>query len=231
MRVFKLGGLAALAVVAGLSLTACQSDDGGDEAAGTGKGSASSQTAGDSGSSGDSEVTASAGASVSGASGGPSSEGDGKGGAQGADGGVAACRTDGLKVTAANTTIDGDDRATVAVTLKNAGGTSCALGGAYAGVDLKTNAGALSATRANKESIPDLPVVLKAGESTSFGVWYPFNKTGGSGVRVTGLVVTPPNETKPVTLAWPGEASLPVTEDGGGAGVEVGPLGSEGQGG
>ena len=27
---------------------------------------------------------------------------------------------------------------------------------------------------------------------------------GGSGVRITGLVVTPPNETKSVTLDWPG---------------------------
>ncbi|MET9661087.1 DUF4232 domain-containing protein, partial [Streptomyces sp. NPDC006510] len=58
----------------------------------------------------------------------------------------------------------------------------------------------------------------------------PINTSGGSGVRVTGLVVTPPDETKSVTLDWPGADSLPVT-DGAGSQVKVGPMGSAGQGG
>ena len=45
-----------------------------------------------------------------------------------------------------------------------------------------------------------------------------------------GLVVTPPDETKSVSLQWPGAATLPVTE-GGGSPVRVGPIGSAGQGG
>ncbi len=42
--------------------------------------------------------------------------------------------------------------------------------------------------------------------------------------------MTPPNETKSVTLAWPGKPSLPVT-DGSGEPVRVLPIGSAGQGG
>ncbi|MEE1735706.1 DUF4232 domain-containing protein, partial [Streptomyces sp. BE147] len=72
--------------------------------------------------------------------------------------------------------------------------------------------------------------ILKDGESTFFGITYPLNESGGSGVRITGLVVTPPDETKSVTLDWPGAATLPVT-DGSGSPVTVGPIGSAGQGG
>jgi hypothetical protein len=42
--------------------------------------------------------------------------------------------------------------------------------------------------------------------------------------------VTPPNETKTVTLRWPGAGTLPVTA-GTGSPVQVGPVGSAGQGG
>ncbi|MBP2579636.1 hypothetical protein J3A78_000114 [Streptomyces sp. PvR006] len=73
-------------------------------------------------------------------------------------------------------------------------------------------------------------VTLKSGKSVAFAISCPVHKTGGSGIRITGLLVTPPNETKTVTLAWPGAATLPVTE-GPGSRVKVGPIGSAGQGG
>ncbi|CAM5386034.1 hypothetical protein STENM327S_00388 [Streptomyces tendae] len=110
--------------------------------------------------------------------------------------------------------------------LKNGGGRDCSLAG-YAGVDLKTNAGTLSAERTGE---PAPSIVLADGETVTFGITYPINDTGGSGVRITGLVVTPPDETKSVTLDWPGGATLPAT-DGSGSPVRVGPLGSAGQGG
>jgi hypothetical protein len=135
------------------------------------------------------------------------------------------CRTADLKITAQDSTITGDPDGTVAVTLKNIGGHDCAISG-FAGVDLKTNAGSLSAKRTAEKPSPG---VLKSGKSVSFGITYPLNKSGGSGVRITGLLVTPPNETKTVTLAWPGAATLPVT-DGTGSPVKVGPIGSAGQG-
>ncbi len=71
--------------------------------------------------------------------------------------------------------------------LKNGGGRDCSLAG-YAGVDLKTNSGTVSAERTG-ESAPS--VVLADGDTVTFGITYPINDSGGSGVRVTGLVVTP----------------------------------------
>ncbi len=73
-------------------------------------------------------------------------------------------------------------------------------------------------------------MTLKDGDEVSFGVTYPVNDSGGSGVSVSAIVVTPPGETKSFSMEWPGAATLPVTE-GGGTPVKVGPMGSAGQGG
>lgn len=219
MRVRKLT-LAAMALAAGLSLTACQNDDGTDETSAPPAASAPSSSDGGSGSTGSDQA------------GGQDSAGktpNGTGGANGTgeDGKTAAkCRTDELEITATDATVGGDTEGTVAVDLKNGGGRACTLAG-YAGVDLTTNTGTLSAERTGEQAPP---IVLKDGENVTFGITYPINDTGGSGVRITGLVVTPPNETKSVTLDWPGGASLPAS-DSPGSPVKVGPMGSAGQGG
>ncbi|MFF5159947.1 DUF4232 domain-containing protein [Streptomyces sp. NPDC000348] len=216
MRVNKLT-IAALAVVAGLSLTACQNDD-----ATTDRSNSSSSSKGGSDSGGPAQGTAkeSAGNDSDEEQGTVAGTGSNEGGT------IGKCRTDELEVTATDSTIDGDEDNTVAVTFTNGGGRDCSIAG-FAGVDLKTNAGTVSAERTG-ESAP--ATVLKDGKSISFSISYPTNDTGGSGVRITGLVVTPPNETKSVTLDWPGAATLPVT-DGSGSPVRVGPIGSAGQGG
>ncbi|MET9531173.1 MULTISPECIES: DUF4232 domain-containing protein [unclassified Streptomyces] len=231
MRVHKLT-FAALAIAAGLSLTACQNDDGGAAASdsssgsaastesaasssGTGSGSGSSDQAGGKDSTG--TKSGGSGSSGTGTAAGSGSSAGGKGG---------KCRTDDLKITATDNTIGGDADATVVVELTNTSGRDCAISG-YAGVDLKTTYGPLSAKRTGQETIS---TVLKNGKAIDFPINYPFNKTGGSGIRITGLVVTPPDETKSVTLNWPGERTLPVT-DGSGSPVKIGPLGSAGQGG
>ncbi|MFF8882644.1 DUF4232 domain-containing protein [Streptomyces flaveolus] len=225
MRVRKLT-FAALAVAAGLSLTACNGDDGTAQSDGP---SASSPASSD-GASG----TGGAGTGGAGQDGGKDGSGNASGG-QSTDSGsggqdtsaeAGACRTDELDVTASDSTIDGDTEGSVAITFTNGGGRDCALTG-YAGIDLKTDAGDLSAERTGQEAGR---MVLKDGKSVSFTVSYPVNDTGGSGVRITALVVTPPDETKSVTLDWPGAATLPVT-DGAGSPVRVGPIGSAGQGG
>ncbi|MEV0444676.1 DUF4232 domain-containing protein [Streptomyces spectabilis] len=136
------------------------------------------------------------------------------------------CRTDDLDISASDSTIDGDTEGTVAVTFKNGGGRDCTLSG-YAGADLKTGEGDLSARRSGERATP---MTLKDGESVSFGITYPVNDSGGSGIRVTALVVTPPGETKSFSMEWPGGATLPVT-DGSDSAVQVGPMGSAGQGG
>ncbi|MGW1841328.1 DUF4232 domain-containing protein [Streptomyces sp. NPDC001966] len=219
MRVRKLT-FAALVVAAGLSLTACQNgeDDLGQDAPSSSAGASS--TSGGSGSGGSEQA------------GGKDSAGKGSGGQGTAagtgsneNGKVGKCRTDELEITATDSTIGGDTDGTVAVEFKNGGGRDCVLSG-YAGVDLKTSAGSLSAERTGEKATP---MTLKDGKSVYFGITYPMNESGGSGVRITGLVVTPPDETKSVTLDWPGAATLPVT-DGSGSQVKVGPMGSAGQG-
>ncbi|MEU3492835.1 DUF4232 domain-containing protein [Kitasatospora cineracea] len=221
MRV-RTSAFVVLAVAAALSLTACQDDEtGAVQGAPTGAPAAS--------------TGASAGASPSG---GQAPTGTGKGAApstaapstaapagSGGAGKAAKCRTADLTVTAADRTITGDDANTVVVELKNHSGKDCTLSG-YAGVDLQTPSGPLSAKRSGE---PVVSAVLKSGKSTYFGISYPANNTGGSGLRITGLVVTPPDETQPVTLPWPGAGSLPAT-DTDGSPVKVGPVGSAGQG-
>ncbi|GAA1369860.1 DUF4232 domain-containing protein [Streptomyces beijiangensis] len=220
MRVHKLT-FAALAVAAGLSLTACQNEA-------DGAGQSTPSTASNTSSSGDGSGSGGTDQSGGKASAGKSSDDQGTvaGTGSNANGKVGKCRTDELEITAKDNTIDGDPDATVVVELKNGGGRDCAISG-YAGVDLKTNAGPLSAKRTGQQAVS---AILKNGESTYFPIDYPFNKSGGSGVRITGLLVTPPDETKTVTLAWPGNATLPVT-DGTGSAVKIGPIGSAGQGG
>ncbi|OPC79010.1 hypothetical protein B4N89_33435 [Embleya scabrispora] len=147
------------------------------------------------------------------------------GGAGNSGSGPAKCRTDDLSFLADDATIDGDDDRTVAVTLDNLAG-DCTMTG-FAGVDLKTTAGTISAERTDE---PVVPVILKRDTSISFGIHYPANDSGGSGIRITGLLVTPPGETKSADIPWPGATTLPVT-DGTGTPVTVGPMGSAGQGG
>jgi hypothetical protein len=223
MRAQKLT-IAALALAAGLALTACQNDDAAMGQDTSANGSSSSSSSSSTGGSGSGGKAAQGSAKESGGT-----KADGQGGSEGTgsdtNNGTEKCRTDNLDITAQDTTITGEDPRTVAVTFMNAGGHDCVLSG-FAGVDLKTNAGTISAQR---EGDPADATVLKNGKSVSFYVSYPVNDTGGSGVRITGLVVTPPNETKSVTLTWPGAGSLPASDDA--APVKVGPIGSAGQGG
>lgn len=120
-----------------------------------------------------------------------------------AAGKTAKCRTADLTVTAGDRTITGDADNTVVVELKNHGGKDCALCG-YAGVDLKTSADTLSAERSGE------PVRFGCREKRQVDVLrhqLPGQCLGRLGVKVTGLVVTPPDETQSVTLAWWGRAS------------------------
>ncbi|MGW6205210.1 DUF4232 domain-containing protein [Streptomyces sp. NPDC055089] len=221
---------AALVVAAGLSLTACQNGDDGAAASdpsSASSASAASSSGGGSGSGGSDQDSGKESAGTGSDGKGTAAPADSDSGSGSGDKGTAPkCTTDGLDVTAQDGFIDGDTDGTVVVGLTNGSGADCVISG-FAGVDLKTNAGDISATR---KGDPGDPYILKNGKEIDFYVSYPLNESGGSGVRITGLVVTPPNETKSVTLAWPGNDSLPVT-DGSGSPVLVGPIGSAGQGG
>ncbi|GHC87791.1 DUF4232 domain-containing protein [Streptomyces flavofungini] len=226
MRVRKLT-FVALAVAAGLSLTAC--DKGDDKGQGDPKPESASSSGG-SGSEGSGQgEEKGSGGQGSGAEDSASKDSGGQGTAgsgSGVDGKVAKCRTDDLDISASDSSISDEPEGTVTVEMKNGSGQDCSMSG-YAGVDLKTSEGALSAKRSGQPAGPD---ILKDGDSTFFPVNYPLNDSGGSGVSVSALVVTPPDETKSVSIEWPGSATLPVT-DGAGSPVTVGPIGSAGQGG
>ncbi|MFG2500214.1 DUF4232 domain-containing protein [Streptomyces sp. NPDC048441] len=212
--------LTGISLVAALTLTACNDDDG------SGVRESSSTAASDAPSGGGSDKGADPGSGSEGSGGQGTTAGTTAGAGSDESGKVDKCHTDELEITATDATIDGDTDGTVAVTFENGGGHGCILSG-FAGVDLKTSEGDLSAVRTGKGASP---MTLKDGEEVSFAIGYPLNESGGSGVRVTGLVVTPPGETKSSTLEWPGAGTLPVT-DGSGSPVKVYMIGSAGQGG
>lgn len=215
MRVQKLS-LLAIAVAAGLSLTACQGSDSSDGASDSsspaqGSGSqtpgsqaSSSQGSGGSGASaGKSGGTAQTGASTGGSSASPANAGSG------------VCRTSQLAFSSSG----GMGQGTLIVNLKNTGSATCTLKG-FPGADLKSKDGTVSATR-SKRAAPSVSV--KPGEETRFTLHYPSNDSGGSGVTFTSLVVTPPNETHSSTL--PVSINVPVSDSVGPA-VTVDPVGT-----
>ncbi|MEU6983982.1 DUF4232 domain-containing protein [Streptomyces sp. NPDC046324] len=195
--------LAGLTLVSTLSLTACSGDDATTNAKPTG--SASTAPSGSSTGTGPTE----AGTDTSGSgksSGGGSGSGEEATAGTGSSGKPAGiCRSDELEVSAVDNTTDKVE-GIVTVQLKNGGGRDCTIRG-FAGVDLKTTAGdTLSVARNGDKPVSG---VLKDGESAAFNITFPLNTTGGTGVSVSKILVTPPNETKTITLNWPA-GSLPV---------------------
>ncbi|MFE6103885.1 DUF4232 domain-containing protein [Streptomyces laurentii] len=220
--------LAAVAVLAGLTLTACQD---GTTGAAPSQDSTSSPAAGNSaapsdstGGSGGNGGTATGDGSKGGGSGsGNSGSGSGSGSDNGSDKGsgggqinTGPCKTANLTITADHGMAEGD----VLVSLKN-NSDACSLKG-FPGVDLKTSDGdTFSAARST--NTPQ-EVVLGGGETTRFTLHTPRNDTGGTGLRIVSIVVTPPNETHSKSLRI--GLSLPVTDGSeSGPGVTVDPVG------
>lgn len=139
--------------------------------------------------------------------------------AAGSESSVSQCLTADLSVTA--TAAAGQPAAQVDVTFTNKGGSTCSLFG-YPGVDLRTNDGTESVPR--KSGATKTQVTLTPGQHTVAVIEYPANDSGGTGVSITSMVVTPPNETHSVTIEWPG-GSLPVTDGSGSQTLDVSPVG------
>ncbi|WKE72753.1 DUF4232 domain-containing protein [Streptomyces sp. WP-1] len=222
MRVQKIS-LLAVAVAAGLSLTACGSSDsnsgGSDSSAPSGAASDTSGAQASGGSGGSTGATASSGSGTTGSSGSTGQNGGQSGGTHGPTGSGrasgAACTTAHL----AFSTSGGMGEGQLIVNMKNTGSANCTLHG-FPGVDLKSKDGTDSATR-SKLAAPT--VTLQPGAETRFTLHYPPNNSGGSGVTFTQLVVTPPNETHSTTLN--ARVNVPVTENGG-SGITVDPVGT-----
>lgn len=201
--------LAALALAAGLSLTACQGDgdstaSGSDSANGSASESSSAAptpgaNTGGSGATAKSTDTAAAG--------------EGSGGGQISTG---PCKTANLDFSSSHGMAEGD----VMVSLKNKSDV-CTLKG-FPGVDLRSQdaSGPLSAKR-SKLAAP--AVTLKNGETTRFTLHTAPNNSGGSGVHVSTIDVTPPNETHSTSLST--DLTLPVGADAGDQ-VTVDPVGT-----
>ncbi|MFJ8092669.1 DUF4232 domain-containing protein [Streptomyces griseofuscus] len=216
MRVQKIS-LLAVAVAAGLSLTACGSSDnnsgGGDSSSPSGAASDTSGTQGSGGSTGSTGSTGSGSTGSTGQNGGQSSGAHGPTGSGRASG--AGCTTAHLSFSTSGGMGEGE----LIVNMKNTGSANCTLHG-FPGVDLKSKDGTLSASR-SKLTAPT--VTLQPGAETRFTLHYPPNNSGGSGETFTQLVVTPPNETHSTTLN--AGINVPVT-DGSGPGITVDPVGT-----
>ncbi|OIK28781.1 DUF4232 domain-containing protein [Streptomyces malaysiense] len=219
MRVQKIS-LLAVAVVAGLSLTACGSSD--DNSGGSDSSSPSStasDTSGAQGSGGDGGTGGSTGSTASSGSGSTGQNGGGPGSANGPTGSGRASGTGCTTAHLAFSTSGGMGEGELIVNMKNTGSANCTLHG-FPGVDLKGKDGTVSASR-SKLAAPT--VTLQPGAETRFTLHYPPNNSGGSGETFTQLVVTPPNETHSTTLN--AGINVPVT-DGSGPGITVDPVGT-----
>ncbi|GGT19418.1 MULTISPECIES: DUF4232 domain-containing protein [Streptomyces] len=197
----KKSTLLAVAFAAGLSLTACQSDD----TASTDAGGSAAAPVGDSGT-----TTPDPGTETSA----PATSTSPESGAN-ADSGVGTCSADQLALSQNHGMGEGD----ILVHLKNTGDVSCRLKG-FPGVDLKGADGTVSADRSDLAA----PLVTVApGDEARFTLHYTPNLSGGSGVTYTTMVVTPPNETH--SLSVPVTVNVAAT-DSPGATVSVDPVGT-----
>ncbi|MET8747876.1 DUF4232 domain-containing protein [Streptomyces sp. NPDC004728] len=206
--------LATVAVLAGLTLTACQ--DGNTDAAPS-QDTASSPAAENSAASSESTGGNGGTATDDGSKGGDS--GDGNGSDKGSGGGqinTGPCKTANLTIAANHGMAEGD----VLVSLKN-DSDACSLKG-FPGVDLNTSDG--DTFSADRSANTPQEVVLGGGETTHFTLHTPPNNTGGTGLRIVSIVVTPPNETHSKTVRI--GLSIPVTDGSEtGPGVMVDPVG------
>ncbi|MFB7629847.1 DUF4232 domain-containing protein [Streptomyces sp. NPDC056149] len=184
----------AVGLAASAALTACGPSDSSDSNA---KGGSPSSAAPSSDSSSGSSTNPSSGSGSSSGNGSHASSTPSK---------MSTCRTANLRITAKNQGEAREGLGDILITFTNTGG-NCRMDG-FPGVDMKTNYGTQSVDR-NKQEV-GTPFTLKAGKRATANIAYPINNTGGSGVRGTALVVTPPNETHHVTV--PVAVNLPVSD-------------------
>ncbi|MFG3253685.1 DUF4232 domain-containing protein [Streptomyces sp. NPDC048172] len=215
MRLRNLS-LVAMAVAAGLSLTACQGDD--DSSASSPSSGGSSQSDSGGGGKGDTD-TGGSGEGSTGGSGASGGSGGGSAGGSTGGGGSAkpssACKTSQLAISRNHGMGEGD----ILVHLMNTGSAACTLKG-FPGVDLQGKDGTVSAQR-SKLSAPTVKVA--PGDETRFTLHYPPNDSGGSGVTFHRMTVTPPNETHSKTLST--DINIPASDSSTPA-VRVDPVGT-----
>ncbi|MFY4719842.1 DUF4232 domain-containing protein [Streptomyces sp. LaBMicrA B280] len=215
MKTTRITALAAIGLVATLSLTACGNDSGKDTGA---KGSSASSAPTDSSSASASSASdggarPGSGSGSGGSAAGQSASSSGEGGKAGsgtgtASGGTTAggkvtfCKTADLAIDAADASPD-KASGRIDITMVNRGSTTCSATG-FAGVDIKD----ADHTSSPIERGPAQPRVttLKPGDAAVFDLAYDIDPSGKSLASPTDILVTPPNETHTVTLKWPAGA-------------------------
>ncbi|MEW1785316.1 DUF4232 domain-containing protein [Streptomyces albidoflavus] len=208
MRAQKIT-LATLALVTGLTLTACQGDD---TAASTDDAApAASSPAGDDGGAGKETAEETAAAS------GGDTASDAPEGSGGGQINTGPCKTANLDISGAH----GMGEGTIHIAFKNTGD-ACYLKG-FPGVDLKADSGPGS-INANRSDLATPSVVLKTDESTRATLHYPANHSGGSGVDITLLEITPPEETHSKRI--PTKINVPVSDSSTSDEVIIDPVGT-----
>ncbi|MGW8557067.1 DUF4232 domain-containing protein [Streptomyces tubercidicus] len=204
---------AVLTAVAGLTLTACNGS-GADEVKPAGqsdKGMAAAESGGTGSSSGSqgSDAKAGSGAKSDAKAGDSGSAGKQSGGAPAAKSGKAGsgaqrCHTSGLKAafaTGEDAVPDEDGTSTASVVLTNKGSSSCVIGG-FAGVDFTSENGGERWSLA-RSSAKHGSITLAPGDSTDFTINVAMTKEDTGFYQPARAEVTPPNETKSITIEWP----------------------------
>ncbi|MFD9207422.1 DUF4232 domain-containing protein [Streptomyces sioyaensis] len=213
---------AALTAAAALSLTACSGSDAASKPAGQkdtgvaadagGARPAESSGAGSSAGAPGSDVKTDSGAKAgakagtkTGAAGQQAGNAHAAGGG-GAASGVERCHTSGLKAafaTGEDATPDPNagGSTTTSVVLTNKGGRTCKIGG-FPGVDLKSENGGERWSLA-RSSAKHGSITLEPGDSTDFTINLAMTKEDEGFYQPAFADITPPNETKSITIAWP----------------------------
>ncbi|MFD5028233.1 DUF4232 domain-containing protein [Streptomyces sp. NPDC058373] len=204
MKYIRTTALAAIGVAAALSLTACGNDGSGKDSSSKGPSSSSSSSS-DGGSkseggsgSGDSE----AGSAKSGSDEGTETRAGTVNGATKTGGKVTFCKTEDLAIDARDAAPDADS-GRIDITMVNRGSTTCSATG-FAGVDIK-DVDNTSSPIGRGHAQPRI-TNLKPGDAAVFNLAYDIDKSGDSLAHPTNIEVTPPNETRTVSLEWPAGA-------------------------
>ncbi|WP_405700616.1 DUF4232 domain-containing protein [Streptomyces sp. NBC_01383] len=201
MKYTRITALAAIGVVATLSLTACGNDDSGKDSSAKGSSSASSSNSSSSGGGSKSEGGSEAGSAKSG-SGEDTESRAAANGATTTGGKTTFCKTEDLAIDAMDAAPD-EESGRIDITMINRGSTTCSATG-FAGVDIK-DADNTSNPIERGHAQPRI-TTLKPGDAAVFNLAYDIDNSGNSLADPTNILVTPPNETHTVSLKWPAGA-------------------------
>ncbi|ROQ80787.1 uncharacterized protein DUF4232 [Streptomyces sp. CEV 2-1] len=204
MKYTRITALAAIGVVATLSLTACGNDGSGKDSSAKGSSSASSSNSSSSGGGSKSEGGSEAGSAKSGSGEDTESRAaaNGANGATTTGGKTTFCKTEDLAIDAMDAAPD-EESGRIDITMINRGSTTCSATG-FAGVDIK-DADNTSNPIERGHAQPRI-TTLKPGDAAVFNLAYDIDNSGNSLADPTNILVTPPNETHTVSLKWPAGA-------------------------